>query len=323
MTTACPELPDVDTLAAVLRATLGAASDGAVEITDRRRTIQGTFPKEIVTCRIDGGPGRRVFCKYSGVNHDAHGHRGGVTYEADVYRRLLAPMGARTPVLHGVHEDDAGRTWLILEYLEGGVRVHQTKEPGTLALAADWIGRFHAAAGERRSRPEFSFLSSYDAAYYRGWARRTGERARALGHRLPWLETLCAGFEAVVAALTSGPETIIHGEYYPNNIMLRDGAILPVDWESAALAAGEIDLACLCDKWPGAVQRECVARYRRARWPDRAPADFERRLDAARAYVHCRWLGDNWDRRTGDGGRGRLRDLREAGGRLGLIECPP
>ena len=47
-----------------LRATLQAALPGGVEIVDRETVNLGTAPKEIVTCRNDGGL-IRVFCKYA------------------------------------------------------------------------------------------------------------------------------------------------------------------------------------------------------------------------------------------------------------------
>ena len=43
---------------------------------------------------------------------------------------------------------------------------------------------------------------------------------------------------------------MIHGEYYPHNILFQSGVVRPVDWETAALAPGEIDLATLCEGWP-------------------------------------------------------------------------
>src|SRR5262249_32669584 len=100
----------------------------------------------------------------------------------------------------------------------------------------------------------------------------------------------------------------------------RGRAVYPIDWESAAVAAGEIDLASLTEGWPAwyAVQYERV--YREARWPSGAPADFERRLAAARVYLAFRWLANKPDRPAAGDARGSFRGWRPAGGRLGLIE---
>jgi hypothetical protein len=58
-------------------------------------------------------------------------------------------------------------------------------------------------------------------------------------------------------------------------------AIYPVDWESAAVAAGEIDLAALTEGWPPGFVEQCELEYQRARWPEGPPTGFERRLAAA------------------------------------------
>jgi len=74
-----------------------------------------------------------------------------------------------------------------------------------------------------------------------------------------------------------------------------------LDWESAAVAAGEIDLAALTEGvyWPKSIVRRCEEAYLQARWPDRGSAGFRARLLAARMYLHFRWLGEcaEWARR--------------------------
>jgi thiamine kinase-like enzyme len=123
------------------------------------------------------------------------------------------------------------------------------------------------------------------------------------------------------------PPTVIHGEYTPKNVLVRDGIIYPVDWESAAIAVGEIDLAILTDRWPVEIVQQCKLEYQRARWPEGWPVDFERTFDAAQLYLHFLWLGYQPDSITsqarGNAGRRgyswRFEYLRSAGERLGLI----
>src|SRR5205807_8984724 len=129
--------------------------------------------------------------------------------------------------------------------------------------------------------------------YYVGWAGRTSKFAGRLHRSFPWLAKLCDDFGDVIAPLLEAPLTIIHGEYQPHNVLCREGEIYPVDWQSAAIASGEIDLVGLLDGWwPEDVVRHCEFEYRKARWPLGAPADFEQRLGAARLYWPLRWLGD-------------------------------
>jgi len=73
-----------------------------------------------------------------------------------------------------------------------------------------------------------------------------------------------------------------------------------VDWETAAIAPGEIDLATLTEGWPPEVSRQFEAEYQRARWPGGSPAGFQRNLDVARVYMQLRWLGDDDPKWTGN-----------------------
>jgi hypothetical protein len=74
--------------------------------------------------------------------------------------------------------------------------------------------------------------------------------------------------------------------------MVDGTCIRPTDWETAAIAPGEIDLVCLIDMWDPELAQACTDAYITARWPAGAPVDFAERLLAAELYLHFRWLGD-------------------------------
>jgi hypothetical protein len=316
-----PRVPGLDALTAGLTSVL--AGEGSA---DRRLTVlhrepnalASTFPSEIVTCRLDHENMLRLLCKYEGGHsHSSHGHRGGVPYEAAVYREVLQSSPVAAPRFYGAHTDSTtGETWLILEYLDQSVRVSKRPHLGSMELAARWIGQFHAAKERRLWTTPLLFLRRYDADYYLGWARRTALFAADLPQCPPWLPPLCQRFEEVVELLLASPPTVIHGEYYPKNILFRDGAVYPVDWESAAVAAGEIDLASLVEGWSAEMVQQCEAEYQRARWPEGAPLDFARTLEAARLYWCFRWLGD---RSTDADSLWYLEQLRAVGERQGLV----
>jgi hypothetical protein len=318
-------LPDLQTLTVGLESALrsGGFTNDRLTIVGRQPNIYAaSFPSEIVTCRVDGGSELRLFCKYAaGHTHNSYGHRGGVAYEAAIYRHLLQPSRAPAPAFYGSHTDDlTGDTWLILEHLDDTLRVSHTPEPAaSMNVAARWIGHFHNIAQEHRSSAPMAFVNIYDAEYYVGWARRTSLFA---GHRhrlFPCLTTLCERFEESAHLLLKAPPVLIHGECYTSNILFRNGVVYPVDWESAAIAAGEIDLASLTEGWPPRIVRQCEREYRRARWPEGPPDDFERTLAAARLYLHFRWLGDRPEWTAAEGHLWRFRELRSAGDRLGMI----
>jgi aminoglycoside phosphotransferase (APT) family kinase protein len=252
-----------------------------------------------------------------GGDLSAFGHRGGVAHEATVYQELLDPLTLSTPWLYGVYEDaSSGRLWLVLDFLEGTIRVQKSLDPAAMGLAARWIGQFHAATELRLQKTEIPFLKKYDAAYYLGWSQRTLRYAGGLRQRFPWLESLCERFEEAVTALLSAPPTVIHGEYYPKNILYREGKIHPIDWETTAIAPGEIDLASLTEAWPEEIVRECELQYQAARWPGGPPDHLRQVLCAARLYLHFRWLGASLQKAVNNC---RFLRLHSLGRELGLI----
>jgi hypothetical protein len=296
---------------------------GRVTILSRRRNVYSTTsPSEVIRCKLPDGREMELFCKYGASrDRDSHGHRRGVPYEALVYRRILHPSQSSVPALFGAYVDaPRGQTWLVIENIAGGWRMDRTPDPLAMSRAARWIGEFHRQLEERATADEMSFLTRYDCAFYEGWARRTVRFAAPLLSRYPWLTTLCEGFPRVASVLLAPHPTIIHGECYPQNILVRDGAVYPVDWESAAIGPGEIDLASLTERWPREIAEQCEVAYRYARWPQGLP-DYEtdRTLAAARLYLHLRWLGDQPGRTNARTTRWRFSALRGLGEQLGLL----
>jgi len=281
----------------------GNGFDGdCLTIVDRQPAVYvSSFSSEVVTCRLNDGRELRLFCKYGSVwkyayrlIHCAHGHRRGVAYEAEVYRSVLQPLQVSTPYFYGAYTDaTSGQTWLILEYLDGRVRANQGyPHIASMSAAARWIGQFHALNQMRLANVPMTSLHKYDAEYYRGWARRTARFARCFNQEPAWLTPLFEHFEDCIDALLAAPPSVVHGEFYPHNILCADADVHPVDWETASIAAGEIDLAMLTEYWSTEVLQACELEYQRARWPQGAPSNFAATLNAARLYVLFRWLGE-------------------------------
>jgi len=325
-------LPDLTTLTKRLAAGLHAAAGNgnAVKVLKRTRPrFMSTFPNEIVTCRWPGGRRRRVFIKYGADRtHSAWGHRGDVAYEAEVYQRVLRPLLEFRPRCLGAHTYPAtGETALFLEYADRCAPVSKVSwnrgvcKPRPMLQTARWLAQFHARQERRVDEPSLAFLKRYDARYYRGWARRMFDFARPLQSRFPWLAQLAACGDAWFAPLLPAARTVIHGECDAKTVLVRGQTLFLLDWESAAIAPGEIDLAMLTDGagWPAELVRRCADNYQRARWPGGAPAGFHRTLAAARAYVQFRWLGDRPEKTLREKTFWRYDRLRTAVTKLGLI----
>ena len=324
-------LPSLPRLTAGLTAALNTSdSPHPVAVLSRKLPrFMYTFPNEIVTCRLPDGRKRRVFIKYGASrSHRSFGHRGDVSYEAKVYQHLLASLPGFCPRYLGASiEPGTGNTWLILEFAYGSTRVFDlsahksTEQARALVKSARWIGQFHAVCEARIQNSALPFLIRYDAEYYRGWARRMAEFSSPLQGRFPWLAGIRDWGDAWFTPLLAAPQTVIHGEFYSKTIMVRKEKLFVVDWESAAVAPGEIDLAALTEGklWRSKIARQCQREYQSARWPDGAPAEFQRTLDAARVYLHFRWLGERPDWAVREKTLWRYEHLHAAAKQLHLI----
>lgn len=315
-------LPDRETLrhglASVFRE--NELSRGRLTILRRKPARWSDYSSsETVSCQFEDGTKLDLFCKYvPGNGNHSHGQRDRVQYEVEVYRRVLQPSQASTPKFYGAYTDRrAGTKWLILEYLKRSVWLEDKSNRARTKLAARWIAQFHAFHEARIASAPMRFLTTYDAQFYIGWARRVSLFANRWHQPPPWLAGLCERLEAPLARLAARPQTVIHGDYYSPNILFQRSAIRPVDWDEAAIAIGEIDLATLTQGCSPKIVNRLEAEYKRARWPDGPPSDFEGTLDLARVYVLLRWLGDEQTRPKRR--LWRFGELRSVSQRLGLV----
>ncbi len=279
-----------------------------------------TFPSEIVTCRIGSNKKITVFCKYAALKQqDRYGHKRGVAYEAEVYRQVLQGLKLPLPKFYGVYRDkENGQIAIILEYLRDTTRVSRAPNINGMLKASQWLGAFHAINETRLTTAQIPFLSVYDEAYYRGWPYRVLQFTREFKRNYSWLYSLCGQFEDLIAILSGAPMTVIHGEFYSQNVLMHNGRAYPVDWESAAIAAGEIDLASLTDRWPEEIVTDLKQAYQQTRWGNRSNANFDCVFELARLYTQFRWLGD-WAEFSAKDCEWRFEQLRFLAKRLGLI----
>ncbi len=264
-----------------------------ITIVDRQRCVYAsTSPMEIVTCRL-GDQEMHLLVKYG--QHDfynSHGHRGGIQLEAAVYESLLMPQRCSVPSYYGTYTDqEHGRTWLVLEWIPNCLRVNKAFACDGMRLAGRWIARFHALNEKNVLGSAGAFLKKYDLDYYRGWAERTMQFSRDLDPYPDWIESSYSRYTELLPVLLDAAPTVIHGEYTSANVLFENGTIHPVDWESTAIGAGEIDLAQLTDRWSADHVQQIKEAYRSVRWPSGDDWSFEVRFDVARMFVQFHWLG--------------------------------
>lgn len=266
---------------------------GRVTVTGREpNRYASTFPSDVVTCAV-GSRTIALLCKYE-VPRD-RGLRGvpvGVRYESDAYRSAVAPARLTAPRWFGFFDDEAdGSSWLVLEFLADSFRLDKSPERGGLSQAARWIGAFHRFHDVRAKAPP-ACLNREGPWSFQACVERAADRCEELRATRPWFHPLAGEFGAVFRRLFTRRPTVIHGEYYPANVLVRAGSVFPVDWERAAVSAGEIDLAALIEGWKPEDVALAKRSYVDARWGGESPDDFEESVEAARVYLHLQALGD-------------------------------
>jgi len=252
---------------------------------------RSTSPVEIVSCRLHSGDVIDLFCKYSGGHTQySYGHRGGVEYETKIYRNILRKTPLSTPLFYGVCNEKNSETGLVIEYIKRSRLLKDAHSPQYFGKAAAWIGSLHKM---HESNPPRG-VKIYDTDYYMIWLKGVEKLLESLKKKHPWLPSVCRYFRENIHLLSGSGQTFIHGEYYTKNILVKKGVIYPIDWESAAIGPGEIDLASLIEDWDEERKNIAIKKYIQARWPDGnySESEFEKRMLMVRIYFFLRWTGE-------------------------------
>jgi len=286
-------LPDGAAVVAAVAPLLAAAADraGVTLVARRPNPCFSTAPTEIVTLDVPARGHVELFLKYDRGSIDPEPRfRQGLAYCSRAYacvvRRASLP---HVPCLGLVAVGSSPCSMLVLEHLAGALRVNETADESGVIAAAEWCGRLHAWGLDEVDDPAVAFLARHDLDYYVAWATRARALAATSGPVPPWLAGLCTEFGSLAAALAAAERTTIHGDFGPQNVLWRDGVVYPVDWESAAVGPGAIDLATLLFAWPTEVVRRGIDAYWRSRG-SRPPANFAAIFAAATVYTALRWL---------------------------------
>lgn len=244
-----------------------------------------TFPTERVTVLTKSGP-LDLLCKY-GLEYRDHitGHRRGVEYEAIMYRHLLPDRSLATPRCHGTFRTIGSTQCLVLDFIDG-YRVHHSPYPFALLWTCTDLARFHTHGPRTIPTP----LNVFDRPYFTRWATQVLSLDKRDGPVRQVIAKLHDSMNLVIDVLIEAPKTIIHGELYPDNVVVQESRAVVVDWESAGLGPGVLDLAVLTQgNWDSDLVEECEATYwRHSGLPDKDQA--ARSLAAARVFAAAQLL---------------------------------
>lgn len=157
---------------------------------------------------------------------------------ADEYQLLQFLHARGLPVPEPYYADPSGDIFpapcIVLEYVEGVTQFAPDDLPDFLLQSAAHLARIHSVDGG-----ELSFLPDREAAV----TRMLNERPASMDHTLDEgriRETL----EAVWPPAQVNESTLLHGDFWPGNLLWKDGRLAAViDWEDAALGDPLADLA--------------------------------------------------------------------------------
>ena len=225
--------------------------------------------------------------------------------ERAVYGMILELRDVGAPRLLGtISEPGADADALVLESVDGDP-LWQFEDELVWREAATWLGGFHARYWDPPdSLVQNALLLVLDEAHHRRWIRRAlegvraGSSADADRKARSTAEWLAARWDAVVERMRAVPRSLLHGEFYPSNILVRRGKrpgsrICALDWESAGVGPCLIDLAALTTGWDSDARARMAADYLAVagadgRWsPD--PSHFDEQLDACRVQQAVQW----------------------------------
>ncbi len=287
----------------------------------RRCPYASTHALEELDLELSNGSMRRLMLKGFGLTAASAARGTRPAFMTDPYRELwayevaLPPLSLGTPTLYGTLEGNSRMPdRLVLERVEG-VELYQLGECAAWEAAGRWLSRLHARGSPvAEGFAMTGTLMSFDAGLHMRWMSRARRQAARLrrASRLSVLDGLSQPFQRAVQILEDLPRTLIHGEFYPANILVRSRkgsepaspggeesfAIAAVDWESIGIGPGVLDLAALTSgDWDDARRRAVVGSYLGAAAPAPACLDtFELALASARLVTAVQWLGwsEDW-----------------------------
>ena len=224
--------------------------------------------------------------------------------EIEVYRRVLAPLDVGPALIGFQISPQTGIYWLLIEHVQGP-RLFEVGERERWAAVARWLGGLHqrlATLDRDRIRRE-ARLIEYDREWYTVWLHRALQFFASSDpphsrHGRAALRWLADRYDKIVERLTSLPPAIIHGEFYPANVLVGatagDADVYPVDWEMTSIGPPIIDLAALTSgAWPEPDRRAVIAAYV-AGSGSRVDAILDEVMESveyARIHLAVQWLG--------------------------------
>lgn len=220
------------------------------------------------------------------------GHPWGIDQEVAAYTGPLNSLETYRSPFIGAVDDGHGRIWLLLKWLDQAVPLAQGPHPQSIHHVAHWLGTFHRESITWiTAEPSSGDLVPYGDVI-NAWASATVRELEPYVASGSDLARILADLSHALSGLAAAEDTVVHGDLYPPNVLLKGPDVVPIDWEWIGIGPGEIDVAALTDGWEDDDVSTSVHLYWQARRPGYVPdASDVRRLWAARLFLVARWLG--------------------------------
>lgn len=223
--------------------------------------------------------------------------------EGWVYAHLLGPGTAtgptagrgRPPEPWALLDDGEGRVRALLLERIDGAPLSEIGSPRAWRTAAWWLADFHLRPlpDGRHEAP----LLRHDRALHEWWWERAARRGALDGLDACRREKIGRAHRGALELVFEGPAAILHGEFYPSNVLAARSPggwrVHPVDWEMAGPGPRVLDVAALTSgRWGADERRSLALAYLRASSPGGFLLDeFLRHLTAGRLLLAVQWLG--------------------------------
>ena len=197
----------------------------------------------------DGTPGRRAIIAKHCLSETGK-------LEQVIYEEILPLLPISRLRYYGCLEEAESDLWIFLE--DAGEQSFSPADDSHRLLAAHWLGWLHRSA---RQTGVVEILPLRDPAYYYEMMREgsenivqnienpalTLEYIDILKSVLAKMETLEANWGNLVKFCQDFPQTMVHADFQPKNIRIKQGAtgdvLCVLDWEMAGWGLPAVDLA--------------------------------------------------------------------------------